>query len=95
VPVSASIVADSGGRLLFGSGLIASLPAILLIAFVVTLSPGYPVIQSAQEVATEWAGEHLTAASLQELARDEVLRLAPLPPRATASRPGGEPCGAG
>ena len=49
---------------------------------IITLSPGYPVIQSAQEVAAEWAGEHLTAASLQELARDEVLRLAPLLRRA-------------
>jgi ubiquinone biosynthesis protein len=49
---------------------------------IVTLSPGYQVIQAAQEVAAEWAGEQLTVASVQELARDELLRLAPLLRRA-------------
>jgi ubiquinone biosynthesis protein len=49
---------------------------------IVTLSPGYQVIQAAQEVAAEWAGERLDAASLGELARDELLRLAPLLRRA-------------
>jgi ubiquinone biosynthesis protein len=49
---------------------------------IVTLSPGYPVIQAAQEVAAEWAGERLTAGSLQEMARDELPSLAPLLRRA-------------
>ena len=49
---------------------------------IVTLSPGYQVIQAAQDLAAEWAGERLTAGSLQELARDELLSLAPLLRRA-------------
>jgi ubiquinone biosynthesis protein len=47
-----------------------------------TLSPGYLVIQAAQEIAAEWATERLRPASLQELARNEVLGLVPLLRRA-------------
>lgn len=49
---------------------------------IVTLCPGYPVIQAAQEVAAEWAGEHLTPATVQELARNELLSLVPVLRRA-------------
>jgi ubiquinone biosynthesis protein len=43
-----------------------------------TLSPGYPVIGEAQTVAGEWAGQRLTAISLEELARKELVGLAPI-----------------
>ncbi len=43
-----------------------------------TLSPGYLVIDAAQAVAAEWVADQLTAGSLEELARNELLALAPL-----------------
>jgi ubiquinone biosynthesis protein len=43
-----------------------------------TLCPGYLVIQEAQAVATEWARERLTPGSLEELARQELVSLAPM-----------------
>jgi ubiquinone biosynthesis protein len=43
-----------------------------------TLCPGYLVIAEAQVIASEWMQERLTPASLEELARQELLGLAPL-----------------
>jgi ubiquinone biosynthesis protein len=43
-----------------------------------TLSPGYLVIDAAQTVAREWARDRLTPETLQELARQELVSLAPL-----------------
>ena len=43
-----------------------------------TLCPGYLVIAEAQAIATEWVQERLTPASLEELARQELVGLAPL-----------------
>jgi len=43
-----------------------------------TLCPGYLVIAEAQAVASEWAGERMTPSSLADLARDELISLAPL-----------------
>ena len=43
-----------------------------------TLSPGYLVIDAAQQIAAEWARERLTPASLEQLAREELIGLAPL-----------------
>jgi ubiquinone biosynthesis protein len=43
-----------------------------------TLCPGYLVIAEAQVVASEWMQERLTPSSLEELARQELLGLAPL-----------------
>ncbi|HEX2273193.1 MAG TPA: AarF/ABC1/UbiB kinase family protein [Acidimicrobiales bacterium] len=43
-----------------------------------TLSPGYLVIDAAQAVAAEWARDQLTPGSLEQLARNELLALAPL-----------------
>ncbi len=43
-----------------------------------TLAPGYLVIDAAQAIAAEWAKDQLTAGSLEELARNELLALAPL-----------------
>jgi ubiquinone biosynthesis protein len=43
-----------------------------------TLCPGYLVIAEAQVIASEWMRERLTPTSLEELARQELLGLAPL-----------------
>lgn len=43
-----------------------------------TLSPGYLVIDAAQAIAAEWARDHITPGSLEELARNELIALAPL-----------------
>ena len=43
-----------------------------------TLCPGYLVINEAQQVASEWMRERITPASLQDLARQELIGLAPL-----------------
>jgi ubiquinone biosynthesis protein len=42
------------------------------------LAPGYLVIDAAQRIAVEWARDQLSAASLEELARNELVGLAPL-----------------
>jgi len=72
-------------QLLFSFGL--SLPAefstffralVTLEGTLTTLEPGFLVIDMAQQVVGEWAKDRLTPATLEELARDEVLRLAPL-----------------
>ncbi|MGQ0803841.1 MAG: ABC1 kinase family protein [Actinomycetota bacterium] len=43
-----------------------------------TLSPGYPTIDEAQKVATEWMLERVTPETLQEAAKSELIRMAPL-----------------
>jgi ubiquinone biosynthesis protein len=43
-----------------------------------TLQPGFGVIQAAQEVGAEWYRSRLTPATIEELAREELLRLAPI-----------------
>lgn len=43
-----------------------------------TLSPGYPTIDEAQKVATEWMRERVTPETLQEAAKSELIRMAPL-----------------
>jgi ubiquinone biosynthesis protein len=43
-----------------------------------TLRPGYSVIDAAQRVAGEWAAQRLTVASMEEFAKDEVVKLAPV-----------------
>jgi ubiquinone biosynthesis protein len=43
-----------------------------------TLSPGYLVIEAAQQIAAEWAREQLAPRSLEELARKELTSLVPL-----------------
>jgi len=43
-----------------------------------TLCPGYLVIDAAQRIAAEWAQEALTPSSLEELAKRELIGLAPL-----------------
>jgi ubiquinone biosynthesis protein len=43
-----------------------------------TLSPGYPVIDRAEAIAGEWMRGRLAPASLEEFARDELIRMAPL-----------------
>lgn len=47
-----------------------------------TLCPGYLVINEAQAVASEWMRDRVTPASLQEMAREELLSLAPMLRRA-------------
>jgi ubiquinone biosynthesis protein len=47
-----------------------------------TLATGYLVIEAAEAIAAEWASEHLTADTLKEVARTEVLGLLPLLRRA-------------
>jgi ubiquinone biosynthesis protein len=42
------------------------------------LSPGYLMIDAAQKLAEEWAKERMAPASLNELARKEVISLAPI-----------------
>src|SRR5207248_3702647 len=43
-----------------------------------TLSPGYLVIDAAQKVATEMMQERFTPATVSDLAKDEVFKLAPI-----------------
>jgi ubiquinone biosynthesis protein len=55
-----------------------------------TLCPGYLVIDAAQAIAAEWARDRLTPGTLQELARQELMALAPVlrgcPATSTGSR---------
>ena len=43
-----------------------------------TLSPGYPVIDRAEAIAAEWMRAQLAPSSLEELAREEIIRMGPL-----------------
>jgi ubiquinone biosynthesis protein len=43
-----------------------------------TLSPGYPVIDRAEAIAGEWVRARLAPATLEELAREELIRMGPL-----------------
>jgi ubiquinone biosynthesis protein len=43
-----------------------------------TLSPGYPVIDRAEAIAAESVKARLVPASLEEFARDELIRMGPL-----------------
>jgi len=43
-----------------------------------TLSPGYPVIDRAEAIAAEWMRARLAPSSLEELAREELIRMGPL-----------------
>ncbi len=43
-----------------------------------TLSPGYPVIDRAEAIATEWMRARLAPSTLEELAREELIRMGPL-----------------
>ena len=43
-----------------------------------TLSPGYPVIDRAEVIATEWVRARLAPSTLEELAREELIRMGPL-----------------
>jgi ubiquinone biosynthesis protein len=43
-----------------------------------TLSPGYPVIDRAEAIAGEWMRARLAPSSLEELAREELIRMGPL-----------------
>jgi ubiquinone biosynthesis protein len=43
-----------------------------------TLAPGYQTIDAAERVAKEWISARITTDSLQEVAREELLRLAPM-----------------
>ena len=43
-----------------------------------TLSPGYPVIDRAEAIAAEWMRARLAPSSLEELAREEIIRMGPL-----------------
>lgn len=71
--------------LLFGFGVV--LPAefstffralVTLEGTLMVLSPGYQVIDAAQRIAGTWAREALQAATVNELAKDEVVRLLPV-----------------
>jgi ubiquinone biosynthesis protein len=42
------------------------------------LCPGYYVIDEAQKLATQWAGEQVTAGSVRELATKELIGMAPI-----------------
>jgi ubiquinone biosynthesis protein len=42
-----------------------------------TLAPGFPTIDVAQRIAMEWAKERLTPATVEEMARDELVRAVP------------------
>jgi ubiquinone biosynthesis protein len=72
-------------QLLFGFGV--ALPAefstffralVTLEGTLTTLSPGYQVIDAAQRVAVEWAQQRLEPATVEEFAKSEVVRLAPI-----------------
>jgi ubiquinone biosynthesis protein len=43
-----------------------------------TLSPGYPVIDRAEAIATEWVRARMAPSTLEELAREELVRMGPL-----------------
>jgi ubiquinone biosynthesis protein len=43
-----------------------------------TLSPGYPVIDRAEAIAAEWMRARLAPSTLEELAREELIRMGPL-----------------
>jgi ubiquinone biosynthesis protein len=43
-----------------------------------TLSPGYPVIDRAEAIAGEWMRARLAPSSLEEIAREELVRMGPL-----------------
>jgi ubiquinone biosynthesis protein len=43
-----------------------------------TLSPGYPVIDRAEAIATEWIRARVAPSTLEELAREELIRMGPL-----------------
>jgi ubiquinone biosynthesis protein len=43
-----------------------------------TLSPGYPVIDRAEAIASEWMRARLAPSTLEELAREELIRMGPL-----------------
>ena len=72
-------------RLVFDYGI--NLPAelstffralIVLDGTLTTLAPGYQTIDAAERVAREWISARITTDSLQEVAREELLRLAPM-----------------
>jgi ubiquinone biosynthesis protein len=72
-------------QLFFGFGIVV--PAelstffralIVLDGTITTLAPGFLVIDGAQKLAREWARERVTPATLQQLARDEVVKLMPI-----------------
>ena len=72
-------------RLVFDYGI--NLPAelstffralIVLDGTLTTLAPGYQTIDAAERVAKEWISARSTTDSLQEVAREELLRLAPM-----------------
>ena len=72
-------------RLVFDYGI--NLPAelstffralIVLDGTLTTLAPGYQTIDAAERVAKEWISARITTDSLQEVAREELLRLAPM-----------------
>ncbi|HEV8206055.1 MAG TPA: AarF/UbiB family protein [Acidimicrobiia bacterium] len=43
-----------------------------------TLSPGYPVIDRAEAIASDWMRARLAPSTLEELAREELIRMGPL-----------------
>jgi ubiquinone biosynthesis protein len=43
-----------------------------------TLSPGYPVIDRAEAIAGEWVRARLAPSTLEEFAREELIRMSPL-----------------
>jgi ubiquinone biosynthesis protein len=43
-----------------------------------TLSPGYPVIDRAEAIATEWMRARMAPSTLEEFAREELIRMGPL-----------------
>ncbi|HKF91447.1 MAG TPA: AarF/UbiB family protein [Acidimicrobiia bacterium] len=43
-----------------------------------TLSPGFPVIDRAEAIAAEWMRARLAPSTLEELAREELIRMGPL-----------------
>ena len=43
-----------------------------------TLAPDYQTIEAAERIAKEWIASRITPDSIQEMARDELLRLAPM-----------------
>jgi ubiquinone biosynthesis protein len=60
-----------------------------------TLSPGYLVIEAAEQIAAEWARASLAPGSLEELARRELASLALLLRRAPASSTASPPSSSG
>jgi ubiquinone biosynthesis protein len=43
-----------------------------------TLAPGYQTIEAAERIAKEWISSRITAESMQDVAREELIRLAPM-----------------